>query len=551
MHKLIKINISKFRIWLIIFFIIYAIDIVLSLVEPVIFGEILDTILDNTSITNTILVKKVLLLCTIILSTFVLTFIYRRIIFSIGRKVKQGVLSDLLYIFEVRNVNFFENIDKGKFVSYITNDIDHLWSILCHGSIEITRVILFTVIGYIISISYVNFSLSSSVFIIFPIFLYVIVKLNYTSQKVIKEKKDLEANISKIINDGFVGFSVIKSYVNESETINKFDVVNNSIKEKDIEYNKSIGMIDFISVIFKGLSFSIACIYGIFLVTENVITIGAFIAFNSIIQKVLSDYVYTGNLVKKVNEIKIINKRLDFLYDMNLNYNGDLCMPKNPNIEIKNLTFKYKNDQDTILENINLSIPYGSFIGIMGKAGSGKTTLVNILTKFYEIDDGIVFFNDIDINNIKRNEFYKDISYVMQDDYVYDNTIKYNVELGKKYDSNEVNSALQEACFLKTTNEFPQKYETYIGDSGVKISGGQKQRLILSRNILKKHKILIIDNGLSGLDSKTRKKVINNIIQGNKITLILISDTFDDFKGADKIYLLENKQLKEIENCEV
>ena len=189
MHKLIKINISKFRIWLIIFFIIYAIDIVLSLVEPVIFGEILDTILDNTSITNTILVKKVLLLCTIILSTFVLTFIYRRIIFSIGRKVKQGVLSDLLYIFEVRNVNFFENIDKGKFVSYITNDIDHLWSILSHGSIEITRVILFTVIGYIISISYVNFSLSSSVFIIFPIFLYVIVKLNYTSQKVIKEKK--------------------------------------------------------------------------------------------------------------------------------------------------------------------------------------------------------------------------------------------------------------------------------------------------------------------------------------------------------------------------
>ena len=551
MHKLIKINISKFRIWLIIFFIIYAIDIVLSLVEPVIFGEILDTILDNTSITNTILVKKVLLLCTIILSTFVLTFIYRRIIFSIGRKVKQGVLSDLLFNFEVRNVNFFENIDKGKFVSYITNDIDHLWSILSHGSIEITRVILFTVIGYIISISYVNFSLSSSVFIIFPIFLYIIVKLNYTSQKVIKEKKDLEANISKIINDGFVGFSVIKSYVNESETINKFDVVNNSIKEKDIEYNKSIGMIDFISVIFKGLSFSIACIYGIFLVTENVITIGAFIAFNSIIQKVLSDYVYTGNLVKKVNEIKIINKRLDFLYDMNLNYNGDLCMPKNPNIEIKNLKFKYKNDQDTILENINLSIPYGSFIGIMGKAGSGKTTLVNILTKFYEIDDGIVFFNDIDINNIKRNEFYKDISYVMQDDYVYDNTIKYNVELGKKYDSNEVNSALQEACFLKTTNEFPQKYETYIGDSGVKISGGQKQRLILSRNILKKHKILIIDNGLSGLDSKTRKKVINNIIQGNKITLILISDTFDDFKGADKIYLLENKQLKEIENCEV
>lgn len=551
MHKLIKVNISKFKLWLIIFLVIYAIDIVLSLIEPVIFGEILDTILDNNNVINTVLIKKILLLCSVVLSSFVFTFIYRRIIFSIGRKVKQGVLSDLLYNFEVINVSFFENIDKGKFVSYITNDIEHLWSIISHGSIEITRVILFTVMGYIISIRYVNFLLSSSVFIIFPIFLYIIVKLNYTSQKVIKEKKDLEANMSKIINDGFVGFSVIKSYVNETETIKKFDIVNNSIKEKDIEYNKSIAIIDFISVIFKGLSFSIACIYGIYLVTENVITIGAFIAFNSIIQKVLSDYVYTGNLVKKVNEIKIINKRLDFLYDMNLNFDGDLCMPQNPNIEIKNLTFKYENNQDTILENINLSIPYGSFIGIMGKAGSGKTTLVNILTKFYEIDHGIISFNGIDINDIKRNEFYKDISYVMQDDYVYDNTIKYNVELGKEYDSNEVNIALQEACFLKTTNEFPQKYETYIGDSGVKISGGQKQRLILSRNILKKHKILIIDNALSGLDSETRKKVINNITKKHKITLILISDTFDDLKGADKIYLLENKHLKEIKNCEV
>ncbi len=551
MHKLIKVNISKFKLWLIIFFIIYAVDIVLSLIEPVIFGEILDTILGNTNIINAVLIKKILLLCAVIINTFVLTFIYRRIIFSIGRKVKQGVLSDLLYNFEARNVSFFENIDKGKFVSYITNDIDHLWSILSHGTIEITRVILFTIMGYIISINYVNFLLSSSVFVIFPIFLYIIVKLNYTSQKVIKEKKDLEANISKIINDGFVGFSVIKSYVNESETINKFDAVNSSIKEKDIEYNKSIAIIDFISVIFKGLSFSIACIYGIYLVTENVITIGSFIAFNSIIQKVLSDYVYTGNLVKKVNEIRIINKRLDFLYDMDLNRDGDLCMPQNPNIEIKNLTFKYKNDQDTILENINLSVPYGSFIGIMGKTGSGKTTLVNILAKFYEIDYGIVLFNGIDINNIKRNEFYKDVSYAMQDDYVYDNTIKYNVELGKEYDINEVNDALQEACFLKTINEFSQKYETYIGDSGVKISGGQKQRLILSRNVLKKHKILIIDNALSGLDSKTRKKVINNITQKSKITLILISDTFDDFKGADKIYLLENKQLKEVENCEV
>ena len=306
-------------------------------------------------------------------------------------------------------------------------------------------------------------------------------------------------------------------------------------------------MIDFISVTFKGLSFAVSCVYGIYLVTKNVITIGAFIAFNSIIQKVLSDYVYTGNLVKK-NEIKIINKRLDFLYNMNLKNTEKLKMPKNPNIEIKNLTFKYENQENTILENVNLKIQYGSFIGIMGKTGYGKTTLLNILTKFYKADSGSILFNNVDINEINKDYFYEGISYVMQDDYIFNDTIKYNIELGKKYDIHEINSALHKSCFLETVNDFPQKYKTYIGDSGVKISGGQKQRLILSRNILKNTKVLIIDNGLSGLDSKTRENVIKKLTQNNKITLILVSDTIEDFKFADKIYLLENKQLKEIKN---
>lgn len=546
MHRLIKINISKFKYSLLLFFLTYLIVIILSLIEPVLFGEILDSILDNSSLLNTILIKKILLLCSIILCSFFLTFIYRRIIFSTGRKIKQGILNDLIHCFEIRRIDFFETVDKGTFVSYITNDIDYLWSIISHGSIEVTRVMLFTIIGYIISINYVNFSLSSSVFIIFPIFLYFIIKLNYVSQKFIRKKKDLEANLSKVINDGFVGFQVIKSYVNESQIIDKFNNVNNFIKEKDIEYSKSIAKIDFVSVFFKGLSFSIACIYGIYLVTKNVISIGSFIAFNSIIQKVLSGYVYTGNLVKKANEIKIINKRLDFLYEMNLEPSHNLSMPNNSNITIKNLTFKYKDQNDNILENINLEIPYGSFIGIMGKTGVGKTTFVNLLTKFYEINDNTILFNNVDINDIDSNDFYSHISYVMQDDFIYDDTIRYNIELGKKYNLKNINDSLKKADFLETINNLPQKYDTYIGNSGIKLSGGQKQRLILSRNVLKNSDILIIDNGLTGLDKETRKNIINELSKNNKITLILVSDIIDDFENADKIYILENKSLKQM-----
>lgn len=547
MNKLINEELKKHKIGLLLFFVIYIIDIILSLFEPVIFGEILDIILSNFGTRSVAVIHKTILLCIIVLISFIFTFLYRRIIFSTGRKVKQGVFSKLLQKTECANISFFENIDKGTFVSYIINDINQLWSIIGHGFIEITRVLAYTIIGFIISIKYVNFSLTISVFIIFPIFLYLIIKQNSKSQKLLKDKKDLEADLSQKINDGFCGFTVIKSYVKEKETVEQFNDINQSLKEKNIAYHKVIAHIDVISTICKGLSFSIACIYGIYLVVKNVITIGEFIAFNSIIQKVLSDYVYTGNLVKKVNELKIINKRIQLLYNINLDSNGNKKMSETPNISIKNLNFKYNNESNNILEDININIPYGSFIGILGKTGSGKTTLANILTKFYKIENKKVFFDNIDINDINRTSFYEKISYVMQEDYIYDNIVKYNIDLGKYYTETKIKKALEQSELLNTIENFPQKYETYIGEDGIKISGGQKQRLILSRNIVSTPKILIIDDGLTGLDLETRKKIIENITKNKNITLIVISNMIEDIKEADKIYILENKTLKELE----
>lgn len=545
MNKLIKEQLNKHKIELLLFFIIYIVAIILSLLEPIIFGEILDIILENFGLISIEVIHKVILLCVILLISFIFTFLYRRIIFSMGRKVKQEVLSSLLKNFECANINFFESIDKGTFVSYIINDINQLWSIVGHGFIEITRVLSYTIIGFIVSMKYVNFSLSISVFVVFPIFLYLIIKQNYKAQRLLKDKKDFEATLAKKINDGFCGFTVIKSYVKENETVDQFNDINRLLKEKNIEYNKVIAHIEVISIICKGISFAIACIYGIYLVVQNVITIGEFIAFNSIIQKILSDYIYTGNLVKKVNELKIINKRIQLLTDIELDLDGNQKMPETPNITIKNLDFKYNNELENILENININIPYGSFIGILGKTGTGKTTLANILTRFYKIENGKVFFDNIDINSINKTSFYSNVSYVIQEDYIYDNIVKYNIDLGKDYTDDEIKKSLEQSEILNTIENFPEKYETYIGECGIKISGGQKQRLILSRNIISKPKILIIDDGLTGLDVETRMKVINNITKNKNITLILISNMIEDIKDADKKYILENKTLKE------
>lgn len=547
MHKLILKQLKKYKIEYMTFFIFYIINVIFALLEPVIFGKILDSIINNVGRIDFETKKNIVFLISILLVQYVTNYIYRRVLFPTSRKVKQGILNNILEKLEKAKIEFFDKTDKGKFVSYIINDITYIWTIMSHGTIELIRLISFTVFGFIFAVKYVNLPLAIAVFITFPMFIYFIFKQNAKAQKLLYEKKEEEAKLSKHINDSFCGFSVIKSYVTEEETLKQFNEINNDLKNKNIEYNKITSSINSIVTFFQGLGFSISCIFGLYLVVNGSITIGSFIAFNSIIQKVMKDYLYAGFLVEKANMIKIINKRIQFLYDIDANNDGNTKMPENADIQINNLNFKYEGEKENILENINLSIPSGSFIGILGKTGAGKTTLANILAKFYEIPSGKIFFNDIDINDIERKSFYEKFAYVMQDDYIYDNTIQHNIELYKKYNKNDIKDAVKKAELFDTIEKLDKKYDTLIGDNGIKLSGGQKQRLILSRNLITNPNILIIDNGFTGLDIDTRKKVVDNLNnRNNKTTLVIISSMMEDIKNADKIYKLENKALVEM-----
>ena len=547
MHKLILKQLKKCKKEYITFFIFYIINVIFALLEPVIFGKILDSIINNAGKVDFETKKNIVFLIGTLLIQYITNYIYRKTLFPASRKLKQGILNNILEKLEKAQVDFFNKTDKGKFVSYIINDITYIWSIMSHGAIELIRLLSFTILGFIFAVKYVNFVLAIAVFITFPMFIYFIFKQNAKAQKLLYEKKEDEAKLSKYINDSFCGFSVIKSYVTEEETLQQFNEINNDLRNKNIEYNKITSSVNSIVIFFQGLGFSISCILGLYLVVNGNITIGSFIAFNSIIQKVMKDYLYAGFLVEKANMIKIINKRIQFLYDIEVNTDGDIKMPENADIQINNLNFKYKGEKENILEDVNIYIPYGSFIGILGKTGSGKTTLANILAKFNEIPNGKIYFNGVDINDIERKSFYENFAYVMQDDYIYDNTIKHNIELYKIHKESEIREATEKAELLDTIENLDKKYDTLIGDNGVKLSGGQKQRLILSRNLITDPQIVIIDNGFTGLDIETRKKVVENLNnRNNKTTLVIITSMIEDIKGADKIYKLEDKTLVEM-----
>lgn len=194
MHKLILEQLKKYKTEYIIFLIIYLANITLALFEPVIFGKILDLIINNLGKIDFETKKYIIFLIITLLGQYITNFIYRRILFPTGRKVKQGILNSILEKLEKAQMEFFEKTDKGKFVSYIINDISETWSIMSHGAIELVRLISYTVVGFIISVKYVNLLLSIAVFITFPMFIYFIFKQNAKAQKLLYEKKKRKPN---------------------------------------------------------------------------------------------------------------------------------------------------------------------------------------------------------------------------------------------------------------------------------------------------------------------------------------------------------------------
>ena len=176
MHKLILKQLKKYKIEYMTFFIFYIINVIFALLEPVIFGKILDSIINNVGKIDFETKKNIVFLISILLVQYITNFIYRRVLFPTSRKVKQGILNNILEKLEKAKIDFFDKTDKGKFVSYIINDITYIWSIMSHGMIELIRLISFTVFGFIFSVKYVNLPLAIAVFITFPMFIYFIFK---------------------------------------------------------------------------------------------------------------------------------------------------------------------------------------------------------------------------------------------------------------------------------------------------------------------------------------------------------------------------------------
>lgn len=364
----------------------------------------------------------------------------------------------------------------------------------------------------------------------------------------------LKSKNQESIFEIFSGIRDIKLFQLENFKLTKWQSVQNELLSLNIKILKIDQIQTFGYQFINQLKNIIVTYFVAILVLKGKMTLGTLLSISYIIGEMNSPIAQLVSFIKKLQEAKLSFTRLSEISTQlpeENNFNKQLNTKSNEGIVIKNLSFSYENIQSSIvLDNINITIPNSKVTAIVGHSGSGKTTLMKILLRFYEPTKGKIYFNGDDILVISPNDLRKHIGTVLQDGFIFSETIERNVVTNsEEADLGKLNNALKIACIFDFVNSLPQKHNTIIGSLGNNLSTGQKQRILIARAIYKNPNYLFLDEATSALDSKTEKIIHNNLIEFYKNkTVLIIAHRLSTVKNADNIIVLDSGKVVESGN---
>lgn len=517
----------------------HAITIYILYKIPSILGNILDLLIQG-DVTQQVIMNEVYLLIFYSVINIIPRICYRTLFFTRARISDTYLRSKVIEHLQSVKPEYFEREDKGAFLAYLSKEILNINKFLGNGFFYISRLVVAPIIGLIVIGKYFNILLALPIVPILPIAVINICKLYKKQKEAIEESRKSYVKLSNTIEQNTSGFSLIKLYNEQENQREKFNAVNNEMRQSD--YN--IGVVkNKISNVINILYASCYCVgfaVGLLLINKGSLSVGDLTAYISCITIVVSEMVKSIEpLIDGIAYFKQASRRYNYFFNLDTYKKDGKKIEEIKQIEIKNLSYSYEENQNYAIEDINLTIKKGEKIGIIGQVGSGKTTLMNILAGFYEVPNNKVLINGVDINEYSRDSIFENIGYAMQKNIIIDDTIKNNIDIKEESDDIEIEEVSKRASIYEDIQIMQDGFQTKIGENGIKISGGQKQRIQIARNLLNIRKVNIFDDTLSALDTKTEKKVIKQIIKevGDNI-LIVISNKISMMEKMDKVYLL-------------
>ena len=487
----------------------------------------------------------------ILLSVFIFMsrFLWRHYLSNAGRKIQKAIREELYAHIVFLDDKFFKKSKIGDLMANFTNDLQSIREASVIGVVSLVDA-LFTTLFVLLKLIKIDPILTLKLLAPYPIIGIIFAIAIKLSNKMYIREKQLFGNISQQVQETFSGIRVIKTFTREDFFKNKFKTVNETLMKLLFKINIMWSIIWAIIALFMGIITLILIRFGGIMIIENTLTIGQFSAI----------FAYLGMLLWPMLAIGVVignfQKGMAGLHRISLvmNQKSELIESKNAidkklegKVEIKNLSFKYFDGREEVLNDISFSINKGEFLGILGSTASGKSTLIKLLTRIIELESGQILYDGIDIKDYKIKNIRKEVGVVPQNSFLFSNTIMNNITFA--VDKDKIDESLtKHICDITTItrdiNLFEKGFETEVGERGVSLSGGQKQRVALSRALLLNPNILILDDSMSAVDTETEEKILKEVLNYRKgKTTIIISNRISTLANTDKVIVLKDGKL--------
>ena len=475
-------------------------------------------------------------------------FFWRITVFNMGIRVEHDMRDEMFAHSTKLSKEYYSTHKTGDVLALYTNDVPVIRQNFASGTIMVCDAIFLGGLA-LVNMFRIDFVLTLLSAIPLVIMSGAMVVIGRSMKRSSLERQEAFAKLSEFVTEDITGITVIKAFVKEGRELLRFNVVNNKNKEKNLSFVRYAMALHCLLGLFLNSVLIVAIIYVSYVKSHNSsgFTVGKLIEFIGYFNSLIWPMMAVANIINIHSQGKASLGRIQKLLDQEIDIDVKNPVPVDitGQISFKDYSFKYPGSDTFALQNISLDIKAGERIGIIGRTGCGKTTLVDTLLHNYNIERGQVFLDGVDLMDIDIKHLRDNIGYVPQDNFLFSDTIVKNICFNLANDDLEKAKKYAEfASVAKDIEDFPDQYETILGERGVTLSGGQRQRISIARAMIKEAPILIMDDSVSAVDTETEEKILNYVhdLRQNKTTLI-VAHRISTVKDLDRIVLVEDGKI--------
>ena len=526
---------------------------ILALQVPRIIGNSLNAvedyqngkIIELETVKETLLLNILIIIAVTIIAGF-LTFLMRQKIIVTSRLIEFDLKNEIYNQYQRLSINFYKKNRTGDLMNRISEDVTKVRTYVGPAVMYSINMVVLFIVGFT-QMARVDGTLTLYTLLPFPI---LAVSVFFLSKVIHNRSAIVQQYLSKLTSfnqEFFSGINVVKSYGIESSIIKDFDRIADLSKEKNIHLNKANALFFPLMVLLIGISNLIVIYIGGKQYINGEIQIGIIVEFILYVNILTWPVAIVGWVTSMVQQAEASQIRInEFLQQVpEIDNNNDRSFDLKGEVTFKGVHLTYDDTNITALKNISFTVKPGETIAILGKTGSGKTSIINLVSRLYDVTKGSILIDKKPIKETNLDALRNQIGFVPQDPFLFSDTIENNIKFGKENASyEEIMNAAKNAVVHENIMEFKNGYQTILGERGVTLSGGQKQRVSIARAIIKNPSILIFDDCLSAVDTETEEKILSNLEQVSKNkTTFIISHRVSSVKNADKILVLEDGEI--------